>query len=251
MLIGQVPNPKIVPPGHPSSLLYFFNPQIDFGSISDARPVKINYYYQNQGSEAIQFANVKCSCGCMVPRYERRLINPGQTGFISILFDPKGKRGACRKSTTVVLKNGDVLLLRMKGEIFPDSAISPRPISTLLTPPVLEVENLLSNEIRVCSIPFHNTSEVSQEILLERSTGKESMLHLDLHLFPKGLDKLNQEYTFSNRSVLLLNGQRGTLSVLIRPGELINSSFSETYWLRDAQSNTKIPLVITGSYEPR
>ncbi|MDR0186817.1 DUF1573 domain-containing protein [Prevotella brunnea] len=75
----------------------------NFGTFSESNPVqKVTFTFTNIGKAPLVINQVVASCGCTVPRYDKRPIAPGQKGSIDITYNGTGKfPGHFKKSITV------------------------------------------------------------------------------------------------------------------------------------------------------
>lgn len=75
----------------------------DFGSIkaSDGK-VSATYHFTNTGNEPLIIITVtNGGCGCTTPSYPKAPIAPGDSGKITIKFDPNGRRGEFNREVKV------------------------------------------------------------------------------------------------------------------------------------------------------
>jgi hypothetical protein len=73
---------------------------IDLGVREPGPTLAIAFPIRNAGSAPLEITRVVPSCGCMVARYDRRLM-PGAKGAVRILFDSAGRHGPVRKNIAV------------------------------------------------------------------------------------------------------------------------------------------------------
>ena len=74
----------------------------DFGQVNEGEKVTHVYEMLNTGNADLLLQNVKPSCGCTTPKYDKKPIRPGKKGSIQVVFNTKGRPGKQRKSVTVV-----------------------------------------------------------------------------------------------------------------------------------------------------
>ncbi|MFT3679613.1 MAG: DUF1573 domain-containing protein [Ferruginibacter sp.] len=65
----------------------------DFGKITDGDKVEYKFRFKNTGNKPLVVSTASASCGCTVPEKPEKPILPGETGFIKVLFNSKGKGG--------------------------------------------------------------------------------------------------------------------------------------------------------------
>jgi len=74
----------------------------NFGKIAEGENVTYNFRFKNSGTKPMVITNTSASCGCTVPEKPERPILPGETGFIKVVFNSKGKSGHQEKNITVM-----------------------------------------------------------------------------------------------------------------------------------------------------
>ncbi len=81
--------------------------EYDFGRIRESKgPVTHTFRFTNRADHPIAIDRAVPSCGCATPEFTRGLIQPGQSGSISVTFEPMGYRGEFSKSIAVVSGGG-------------------------------------------------------------------------------------------------------------------------------------------------
>lgn len=80
----------------------FEHENYDFGVVVQGEKVSYVYKFTNEGGADLIVTNVKASCGCTVPRWDKEPIKPGGTGEIEMVFDSSGKKGVQHKTMTVL-----------------------------------------------------------------------------------------------------------------------------------------------------
>jgi len=73
----------------------------DFGKIKQDHPVEYTFNFKNTGTEPLVISEARGSCGCTVPEYSKEPVAVGESGKITVSFDPKGKSGVQRKTVTI------------------------------------------------------------------------------------------------------------------------------------------------------
>ena len=73
----------------------------DFGNITQANRVAHTFTFKNTGSTPLVIESASAMCGCTVPEWPKEPIAPGETGKISVEFDPTGKMGQQSKQVTI------------------------------------------------------------------------------------------------------------------------------------------------------
>ena len=76
--------------------------EYDFGVIIQGEQVTHIYKFTNSGKTDLVISNVKASCGCTIPSYDKEPIKPGESGKIEIVFNSTGRSGKQHKTITVL-----------------------------------------------------------------------------------------------------------------------------------------------------
>ncbi len=90
---------------------------VDYGKIKEgAEPVRI-FKFKNTGNEALVITSARGSCGCTVPSYSEKPIQPNETGEIKVRYDTK-RLGPFNKQVTLTTNEKESThLLTIKGEV--------------------------------------------------------------------------------------------------------------------------------------
>ncbi len=73
----------------------------DFGRISPSTQVEIDFPYTNTGRSPLNIRETRTNCGCTVSTVTKEDLKPGETGTLTVSFDPKGRKGTQQKTITV------------------------------------------------------------------------------------------------------------------------------------------------------
>lgn len=74
----------------------------DFGAFDEELGVVYCHFgLINTGSEPLAILSARANCGCTKPEYSNDPVNPGDTIWLRVGFDPKGRPGKFRKQITV------------------------------------------------------------------------------------------------------------------------------------------------------
>lgn len=90
----------------------------NFGTISEGDKVEYNFRFKNTGKKPLVVTNASASCGCTVPEKPEKPVMPGETSFIKVVFNSKGKSGHQDK-TIIVSSNAKPPFpdLMLSGEV--------------------------------------------------------------------------------------------------------------------------------------
>ena len=73
----------------------------NFGTVNDGEKVEYSYRFRNTGKKSLIVSSAVASCGCTVPEKPEEPIKPGETGFLKVVFNSKGRVGPVHKEITV------------------------------------------------------------------------------------------------------------------------------------------------------
>lgn len=101
-----------------TAILTFQSPEHDFGKVKAGEKVGCIFSYTNTGDADLVITAASASCGCTVPKYDRKPVPPGNSGTIEVVFDTSGREGIQAK-TVVVQSNAEnnIVILRIIAEV--------------------------------------------------------------------------------------------------------------------------------------
>jgi len=73
----------------------------DFGDIAEGAKATYSFKFTNTGKSDLVIANCIPSCGCTVPKFPKKPIKAGESDFIDVTFDSKGRSGTFTKDITI------------------------------------------------------------------------------------------------------------------------------------------------------
>jgi len=105
-------------------VLTFSETTHDFGKINEADGrVSTIFEFKNEGMEPLVLSNVRASCGCTTPSWTKEPVEPGETGAITVTYNPNGRPGQFQKTITVQSNAEEgTKKLFIKGEVIPKPA---------------------------------------------------------------------------------------------------------------------------------
>ena len=80
----------------------FVSTEHDFGKVREGEKLTHVFEVLNTGKADLLLQSIKPSCGCTMPKYDKKPIRPGRKGTIEVVFDTKGRPGKQRKTVMVV-----------------------------------------------------------------------------------------------------------------------------------------------------
>ena len=92
-------------------------PVFDFGSVGQSAVITNVFTIRNDGDLTFPFKYIRSSCGCTKGRIDKRMIGPGETAEVSVVYSAKGRRGAQNKKLWLIPMDSKnpALVLIMKG----------------------------------------------------------------------------------------------------------------------------------------
>lgn len=105
-------------------VLTFEKTDHDFGKINEADGrVSVVFNFKNEGMAPLVLSNVRASCGCTTPTWTKEPVEPGQSGSITVTYNPNGRPGKFQKTVTIT-SNATVATQRVyiRGEVIPKQA---------------------------------------------------------------------------------------------------------------------------------
>ena len=105
--------------GQQAEPLLFYEKIHDFGEVIETdKGVAYDFVFINNAGRSVRIIQVQASCGCTTSGWSKEAIANGKTGFIKVIFDPRGKPGYFNKSLTVTTDlGGNAINLQIKGQV--------------------------------------------------------------------------------------------------------------------------------------
>lgn len=90
----------------------------NFGTVKAGEKVGCIFPFTNTGDADLVLTSATASCGCTVPKYNKKPVAPGETGTVEVVFDTSGREGMQTK-TVVVQSNAEnnLVILRIISEV--------------------------------------------------------------------------------------------------------------------------------------
>jgi len=96
----------------------FEHTEHDFGRIQEGEKVGCIFKYENTGNGNLIIQKASGSCGCTVPRWDKKPTSPGEIGQLEVIFDSSGRRGLQNKSITVTSNTSNkITILTIRATI--------------------------------------------------------------------------------------------------------------------------------------
>lgn len=91
----------------------------DFGTIALKEEVQYSFEFSNPGKTPLVINNVTTSCGCTIPEWTRKPVNPGTRGEVKVFYDA-ALPGVFHKTITVYFNGKESpVRLSIKGKVGP------------------------------------------------------------------------------------------------------------------------------------
>lgn len=105
----------------------FEKEQVDFGSVVAGDPVRASFNFKNTGDANLEITGVYTSCGCAKCQPLEKIVPPGKSSVIEIVFNSAGYTGLIAKRVEVQTNdpNRSALTLRIIGRIDAVATIVP------------------------------------------------------------------------------------------------------------------------------
>ncbi len=114
---NQAQNANLATENANAGILSFETTEIDYGTIQQHANGERTFKFTNTGKTPIVISQVKTSCGCTVPAYEKGPILPGHESEIKVKYDTN-RIGAFKKTITVMSNASESnKILFIKGNI--------------------------------------------------------------------------------------------------------------------------------------
>jgi len=119
LLLGWMWSVVVISYGQQAEPLLFTEKTHDFGEIAEqGGGATYDFVFTNNAARPVRIISVQPSCGCTTPDWSREPVAQGETGFIKVIFDPRGKPGYFNKSLTVTTDlGGNAINLQIKGQV--------------------------------------------------------------------------------------------------------------------------------------
>ncbi len=77
----------------------------DLGKIQKGQKVVKGFIFKNTGDEPLVISDASASCGCTVPEYSDDPVPPGETGYVDVEYDSKGKSPKTFEQSVTLVAN--------------------------------------------------------------------------------------------------------------------------------------------------
>lgn len=84
-----------------TTIQYLDSSYLDLGKVNEGVLVKVQYAFKNTGDNPLIIENVRSTCGCTIPEWNKTPIMPGQQDTILAMFNSEGRVGLNDKFISV------------------------------------------------------------------------------------------------------------------------------------------------------
>jgi len=78
------------------------NPEFNFGTLKQGDRVDYEFTLSNTGKSELLIRSIKASCGCTAVQPEKKVIAPGESIKLKVIFNSAGKKGTQNKTVTLI-----------------------------------------------------------------------------------------------------------------------------------------------------
>jgi hypothetical protein len=103
------------------ALIFIEKLQHDFGTIPYRNKTSHRFEFSNPGETPLVIYEVKASCGCTVPEWPKKPLNPGSKGEIIITYDAASPGTFYKEIKVHYNGSGSPVVLKIRGQVeYPD-----------------------------------------------------------------------------------------------------------------------------------
>ena len=101
-----------------SARMVFKEYEHHFGQVTEGEKVGFIFSFENTGTSDLIIKSASATCGCTVPKFEKKPVRPGDKGTLEVVFDTSGREGLQTK-TVVVSTNASIpeIILKISAEV--------------------------------------------------------------------------------------------------------------------------------------
>ncbi len=100
------------------AVISFSEYEHDFGKVKAGEKIACFFTYTNSGDGSLVINSVSTSCGCTVPKYDKRPLAPGKSGTLEVIFNTAGYNGVQSKTVTIQSNaTTPVVIVRILAEV--------------------------------------------------------------------------------------------------------------------------------------
>jgi hypothetical protein len=105
------------------AVLVFKEYEHSFGKVEEGEKIAYVFNFENKGTGDLIIISAITTCGCTVPKYNRKPIPPGKEGKLEVVFDTSGRNGIQTKTITVRSNASvPVVILKITADVEADES---------------------------------------------------------------------------------------------------------------------------------
>ncbi|MBQ7631650.1 MAG: DUF1573 domain-containing protein [Paludibacteraceae bacterium] len=166
-------------------VITFTEKEHNFGTIQEADgKVTTVFTFKNEGMAPLLITDAKASCGCTKPKYTEAPVEPGQTGTLSVTFNPSGYGGRTFTKTITVTSNASTptVTLRIFGNVLAKQAVPKNPYvlhvgELSMSTRVLDLGTIQKGEAKGGELEYANLSAAAHQVNLATSPADAFLVH--------------------------------------------------------------------------
>lgn len=122
--------------------LTFAAPMADAGEVRSGVPLAHRFAFRNTGPLPVEITEVRGSCGCLTPKLEARLLQPGEEGAVQLSVNTLGQAaGPHRWKVTLTYRTGDTVFvtpLQFTARVVTEVSVQPASLTVFADQPVTQ-----------------------------------------------------------------------------------------------------------------
>ena len=165
-------------------VMTFEKTEHDFGKINegDGR-VSTEFVFKNEGMAPLILSNVRASCGCTTPSWTKEPVEPGQTGTITVTYNPNGRPGRFQKTVTITSNATEATKkVYIKGEVIPKQA---KPVNKYtiavgdlsMKAKLLDLGTITKGELKSGELEYTNLTQADHKVELAVNQAETSLIN--------------------------------------------------------------------------
>ena len=165
-------------------VITFEKTEHDFGKINEADGrVSVVFTFKNEGMSPLVLSNVRASCGCTTPTWTKEPVEPGQTGSITVTYNPNGRPGRFQKTVTITSNATEATKkVFIKGEVIPKQVKQTSPFNIpageiSLKTKTLDLGDIKKGEVKGGDIEYANLTTAAHNVDLAVSAANGFLTH--------------------------------------------------------------------------
>ncbi len=95
--------------------------EIDMGTLQQGKPQTVIFKLKNTGNHPLFIKHVESSCGCTVPEWTKKPVNPGNAAEIKVTYDAEYPGRFIKQIKVFCNTDKGIVELRIFGEVDSDS----------------------------------------------------------------------------------------------------------------------------------